>query len=165
MERVISEEAEYRVFSEGNSKNRIHYGAAYESWLPLRTNTTCRSDRDENEFLWNGFRNIEEVMLKLQHGYGSNKPVENRAKFLFYNMYKRQVEEKSGTKVMKRTNKKREKFARRKQFVVACILEALKQQDIRKWTVQDISNMFDGADVSDASVKKCLKEMKELGLR
>jgi hypothetical protein len=76
MERVISEEAEYRVFSEGNSKNRIHYGAAYYNWLPLRTNTTSRNSKDDNEFLWNGFSNIEEVMWKLQHGYAINKPVE-----------------------------------------------------------------------------------------
>jgi hypothetical protein len=76
MERVISEEAEYRVFSEGNSKNRIHYGAAHYNWLPFRTNTTSRSDRDSHEFLWNGFRNIEEVLMKLQRGYATNKPVE-----------------------------------------------------------------------------------------
>jgi hypothetical protein len=55
---------------------------------------------------------------------------------MYYKIYQKQVEEKSGTKVLKRTNKKREKFARRKQFVVACILEALKKENITKWTVQ-----------------------------
>jgi hypothetical protein len=28
----------------------------------------------------------------------------------------------------------------------------------------DISRMFEGADISVASVKKCLKEMRELGI-
>jgi len=94
-ERVISPEAEYRIFSESpSSRKNIRVGAPQYNFLPLRLNSTSKRDRDAHEFLWFGFKNIEEVLYRMQSGLGRNLSVENRAKYLFYKAYQTQVDQK-----------------------------------------------------------------------
>ncbi len=66
-----------------------------------------------------------------------NTPSQSRAKELFQQAFRIQVMQKKGSVPMKRSGEKksknRQKFSRRKPFVVACIAQALKENGIETW--------------------------------
>eukprot|EP01120_Amphizonella_sp_Union-15-10_P017135 TRINITY_DN9433_c0_g1_i2.p1 TRINITY_DN9433_c0_g1~~TRINITY_DN9433_c0_g1_i2.p1 ORF type:complete len:102 (-),score=16.93 TRINITY_DN9433_c0_g1_i2:9-314(-) len=98
-------------------------------------------------------------MCKLLEGCGRNLPVENQAKALYLQAFKLQLAQKEGRARMNKVNEKRQRYARRKQFVVAALWWALKKNSIKKWSIDDISGQLEGHDVSVFSVKKCLSEL------
>lgn len=76
-----------------------------------------------------------------------NKRVSERAKELFQKAFHFQVQQKKGTIEMKRSggknmaNKNRQKFSRRKQFVITALSEAMKEAGISKWKIEGICYM------------------------
>jgi hypothetical protein len=74
--------------------------------------------------------------------------VQERAKELFSKAFRMQVDQKAGKVPMKRTGgdtklkgSNRQKFSRRKQFVIACVLKALEEYKIKTWSI-DGKNYF-----------------------
>jgi len=59
----------------------------------------------------------------------------------------------------KRMSHPRRKYSRRKQFVVACVWWAMKENQITSWDIEDISELIDGKEVSKYSVKHCLRDL------
>ena len=55
--------------------------------------------------------------------------------------------------------KNRQKFSRRKQFVISCLYLALKEQNIKSWSIEELSEQLDGIQVSKFSVRNCLKDL------
>lgn len=165
-ERLISQDAEWRVFSEDpNSYNKARAGPAYNPLAEYSLTEKTRLERDEKEFLWDGLRNIEDIFYRLSNGDSSNAPAQQRAKELFQQAFRMQVEQKQGTVPMKRTgdkksSKNRQKFSRRKQFVISALYQALKECGIETWDIQDLSDQLDGINVSKYSVRNCLKDLK-----
>lgn len=125
-------------------------------------------------------KNIEEIFFKLTKGDSVSKPVQDRAKELFQKAFRMQLAQKKGTVPMKRATGveavklKRQKFSRRKQFVVTCLYQALKEQGITTWSIErtkavrphftniasvDLSDQMEGIQVSKYSVKNCLKDL------
>jgi len=183
-ERLIAQDAEYRVFSEDSaSYGKIRVGAAYNPLKEYSLTERSKLERDEKEFLWDGIKNIEDIFYRLSQGDSSNAPAQHRAKELFEQSFHIQVQQKKGAVPMKRSgdkksgplkNQARQKFSRRKQFVISAVYQALlecgiiqedgkKPADIEKqkdkW-IQDLSNQLDGIDVSKYSVRNCLKDLK-----
>eukprot|EP01114_Cavostelium_apophysatum_P021096 TRINITY_DN725_c0_g1_i1.p1 TRINITY_DN725_c0_g1~~TRINITY_DN725_c0_g1_i1.p1 ORF type:complete len:302 (+),score=54.57 TRINITY_DN725_c0_g1_i1:118-906(+) len=165
-ERLISNDAEWRVFSEDpNSFNKARAGPAYNPLMEYSLTERSRLERDEREFLWDGLRNIEEIFYRLSNGDSSNAPAQQRAKELFQQAFHMQVEQKQGKVPMKRSGdkkskKNRQKFSRRKQFVISALYQALKECGINTWDIQDLSEQLDGIQVSKYSVRNCLKDLK-----
>jgi len=165
--RIISDEAEYRIFSEDSStKSRSRVGAAYNMDIgPRLTTKTSKYDKDDLEFLYLGLRDIETVMFYLLDGCGRNLPVESRSKSLFNKAFKMQLEQKEGKREFKKQGKKekknnRQRYARRKQFVVSVVYYSLMKSGVQKWTIKDISDQLEGRDVNIKSVRKCLSELE-----
>jgi len=166
-ERLVSQEAEYRVFADDSaSKSKVHYGNAYNPFMEYSLTESTKLERDEKEFLWDGLRNIEEIFFKLTRGDSHNRPVQERAKELFQKAFYMQLAQKKGTVPMKRTNgveavkfKNRQKFSRRKQFVITCLYQALKEHGIHTWDIDELSAQLDGIHVSKYSVRHCLKDL------
>jgi len=177
-ERLIGTDAEYRVFSEDSaSYNKVHYSGSYNPLMEYSLTEKSKLERDEKEFLWDGLKNIDEILYRLYHGDGVNKQVAERAKELFQKAFRIQVEQKKGNISMKRSGNKdklknRQKFSRRKQFVVASLFQALeeywkmlesgssyKKGQLKKWTIDDLSNQMDGIQVSKYSVDNCLTDL------
>jgi len=149
-EKTISNEAEYRVFSEdSSSKSRIHY-----------TISKYGMSNEDVQFFTQGIRDIEEIMCKLLQGCGRNLPVENQAKAMYLEAFKLQLAQKEGRTKMSKTKELRQRYARRKQFVVSALYWALLKNGVKTWSIEDISNQLEGADVSTYSVRKCLKDLK-----
>jgi hypothetical protein len=100
--------------------------------------------KKEKEFLWEGLKNIDDVLYKLYNGVSVNKRVSERAKELFQKAFHFQVQQKKGTIEMKRsggkntTTKNRQKFSRRKQFVITALSEAMKEAGITRWPIEGI---------------------------
>jgi len=160
--RIISDEAEYRIFAEdSSSKSRSRVGSAYSLDLGPRLSTrSSKYDKDDLEFLYLGLRDIETVMFYLLDGCGRNLPVESRAKSLFNKAFMIQLEQKEGKRTFSKKKNVRERFARRKQFVVAVVYYSLMKTGITKWSIKDISDQLEGRDVNKKSVKKCLSELE-----
>jgi uncharacterized Zn finger protein (UPF0148 family) len=177
-ERLIGTDAEYRVFSEDSSSyNKVHYSGAYNPLMEYSLTEKSKLERDEKEFLWDGLKNIDEILYRLYHGDGMNRQVSERAKELFQKAFRIQVEQKKGNISMKRSGhkdklKNRQKFSRRKQFVVASLFQALeeywktlenaggyKKGEIKKWSIEELSNQMDGIQVSKYSVDNCLTDL------
>jgi len=165
-ERLISQDAEYRIFSDDSSSHsKIRIGAAYNPLQEYSLTEKSRLERDEKEFLWDGIKNIEEIFYRLSNGDTSNAPAQQRAKELFEQAFHLQVEQKKGSAPMKRSGDKksekdRQKFSRRKQFVISALYQALKESGIETWNIQDLSEQLDGIQVSKYSVRNCLKDLK-----
>jgi len=166
-ERTISLEAEYRVFADDSaSQSKVHYGQLYNPFMEYSLTENSRLERDEKEFLWDGMKNIEEIFFKLTKGDSVSKPVQDRAKELFQKAFRMQLAQKKGTVPMKRATGveavklKRQKFSRRKQFVVTCLYQALKEQGITTWSIEHLSDQMEGIQVSKYSVKNCLKDLQ-----
>jgi len=165
-ERLIAQDAEWRVFSEDpNSFNKARAGPAYNPLMEYSLTERSRLERDEKEFLWDGLRNIEEIFYRLSNGDSSNAPAQQRAKELFQQAFHLQVEQKQGKVPMKRSGdkkskKNRQKFSRRKQFVISVLYQALKECGINTWKIEDLSDQLDGIQVSKYSVKNCLRDLK-----
>jgi len=83
-ERIISEEAEYRVFQDDSeSKKKVRVGDAYNPYLDYSLTDKNNLERDEREFLWDGLSNIDESMFRLFQG-GTITKIKERAKELFH---------------------------------------------------------------------------------
>lgn len=163
-ERLISQEAEYRVFSEDSaSYEKIRIGQSYNIFRDYSLTERSRIERDEKEFLWDGMRNIDDIFFRLFRGDSSNKPVLEKAKELFQKAFHKQMDQKKGAVPMKRSNKKsqeaRQKFSKRKQFVVTCLLQSLQEHGIFTWTIKDLNEQLDGIQVSETSVNNCLEDL------
>jgi len=161
-ERMVSEEAEYRLFSESDSSSRskIRVGQAV-SKFSLNDISTWHSKLapDDREFLYVGRRNIDQIMNRL---FKDSQPaaVRARAKELFQQAYLLQLEQKEGKRGFTNKSTRRQKFARRKPFVVSCVWVALIENGFGSlFTVAEISRHVEGADVSSHSLKKCLREL------
>lgn len=74
---------------------------------------------------------------------------------------KKEIKSSKETKAAKET--KRQRFSRRKQFVVTSLCVALtenvKQDHNKIWTPSEVSNLLEGPEISDNSVKRCLKDL------
>lgn len=85
-------------------------------------------------------KNIDDVFFRLFRGDSSNKQVLERARELFQQAFHKQMDQKKGSIPMKRSGKKtsevRQKFSRRKQFVITALLQALNEQGITSWTLE-----------------------------
>jgi hypothetical protein len=121
------------------------------------------------------------VFYKLTKGDSVNRPVQERAKELFQQAFRMQMAQKKGTVPMKRASgveavrfKNRQKFSRRKQFVISCLYQALKEHNINTWGIEgriliidlvsnlllELSEQLDGIQVSKYSVRNCLKDLQ-----
>lgn len=179
IDRLVSTEAPYRVFKDdAESMNKIHHGELYNPFLEYQLTEVTKLQRDEKEFLWDGQRNIDDILYRLFSGE-MNYAVKERAKELFQLSFRLQTAQKKGLKPMNKSSAeskdgKRQRYSRRKQFVVACIYQALKENGIpvslsstskekengiKRWTIKDISDCLDGIDVSEYSVRHCLKDL------
>lgn len=167
--RIVSQDIEYRLF-EGDieSRKKMRIGAAYNHYLRHNFFGSKRKwERDEKEFLWDGLENIDDVLNRVFLDE-KNQVIENRAKELFQQAFHWQYLQKQGYESKVRGNKfksrkvpeaPRKKFSRRKQFVVACIWQALRENGITGFDIQDISRVIDGKEVSKASIQLCLKDL------
>jgi len=195
-ERLISPEAEYRVFSEDHeSFNKRRVGRTYNPLEEYTLTESSRLGRDDKEFLWDGLKNIEDTFTRLYQGDPVNTRAQDRAKEIFAAVFREQVKQKLGEKPMKRAGGKTEtrkrqrtndlvsaskaslisssiqeeendhgvpkrlKFSRRKQFVVAAITQALKENNVTTWNFQAVSDLMDGISVSKYSFNNCVKEL------
>ena len=119
--RFVSDEAEFRVYSDDDSsKSCVRVGASYNPNMPYSLTSKYRIDQDDTEFLWKGLSDIKELVEKL-YGPHPNETVHNRAQYLFSQAFRQQVLQKLGLKKMNSQRKKRQKFSRRKQFVITCV--------------------------------------------
>jgi len=176
--RSVSPEAEYRCFADDeDSQTKVRVGASYNPFLPInQLGSKRKQEQDEYDFLWEGERNIKEVLGRLL-GDGENKPVENRAIQLWQKAFQWQLLQKKGiesqvidatkpetkiNKKMKKMSHARKKYSRRKQFVVACLVRAMKENSLGHFSVEDVDRLIDGKTVSRNSVKRCLKDLNLL---
>jgi len=166
-ERIVDVTAEYRIFSDDSaSYDKVRAGPAYNIFMEHNLTEKSKLERDEKEFLWDGLKNVSDVLSRLYRGDTSNRPVADRAKELFQRAFHIQVDQKKGAVPMKRTGTKkaqkeanRQKFSRRKQFVITCLYQALKEYGINTWSIADLSDQLDGINVSKYSVDHCLKDL------
>lgn len=168
-ERIISEEAEYRIFSDDSeSKNKIRVGAAYNPLQEYSLTQKSTLHREDKEFLWEGLKNVDDTIFRLCNGDTTNKAVAERAKELFQKAFYRQMEQKKGNLVMKKASGPkttngggiRKKFSKRKQYVVSCIYQALTEEGLSAWNIATLSNLVEGEmNVSQSSVDTCLEEI------
>lgn len=176
-DRLISDEAEYRIFTDDSeSQSKVRVGAAYNPLMEYSLTEKSRLERDEKEFLWDGLKNIDEIFFRIYKGDSVNTEAQYRAKELFQKIFRLQVQQKKGAVPMKRSGEKRsknrQKFSRRKQFVVSCIYQALKEHKIalrngkERIQVEDIpaylSDLLEGIQVSKYSVRHCLDDLDKL---
>jgi len=164
-ERLVSMEAEYRVMNEDSgSQSKIRVGKAYNILQEHTLTEKTKLERDEKEFLWDGMKDIDEVLVRMYNGEISNLPVKLRAEELFQDAFRVQVQQKKGLLDMKRNNSKkknpRQRFSKRKQYVVACLSEALKENRIDAFKDEDITARL-GVSISKNSIKTCIKELTE----
>jgi hypothetical protein len=96
------------------------------------------------EFLWDGLRNIDDVLFRLYEGDPS-KAVQERAKEFFQLAFRQQTEQKQGVRdfhkpAAKEGGIKRQRYSKRKQLVVASIANALQQLKIpHQWSTKRMS--------------------------
>jgi len=164
-EKLISTQAENRVFAdEPSSKMKGRTGNLYNPFMEHSLTERSRLERDEKEFLWDGLKNIDDICFKLYKGDLSNSAAQQRAKELFQKAFQMQVQQKKGAIPMKRSNSKKKdnriKFSKRKQFVVACLHKALEENNIKTWSIADLSTLMDGIAVSNQSATNCLKDLE-----
>jgi len=170
-ERLISEEAEYRVFADdSSSETKIRIGAAYNPYLEHNLSSSKQLGRDENEFLWQGFQDIRMLLDRVfEKQEGRHTSIENEAKELFQKAFKGQREEKQNGRsndkqsnaIKNKTTSKRQRYSKRHQFVVATIYHALKIHKLGR-EVDDLAALLGTkAKVSRRSVKKCLKALNK----
>eukprot|EP01130_Rhizamoeba_saxonica_P002086 TRINITY_DN11894_c0_g1_i1.p1 TRINITY_DN11894_c0_g1~~TRINITY_DN11894_c0_g1_i1.p1 ORF type:complete len:223 (-),score=41.91 TRINITY_DN11894_c0_g1_i1:56-682(-) len=159
-EKVIDDGAEWRQFdSEPGTAERSRVGSAYHVDIgPQLTSRTSKYDKDDLQFLHMGLRDIDSILFSLFDGCSRNVAVENRAKSIFNKAFQQQVDQKSG-KVAFKKDKQRERFARRKQFVVAAVWKSLRKARITRWSISDISAQIGGRDVTEKSARKCLQDI------
>lgn len=104
-------------------------------------------------------KNIDEVVDRLYRGDSSNEPVKNRAKELFQQAFHIQQKQKEGVVAMKRSGKKqaeklnRQKFSKRKQYVVAALYRSFQEHQIHCWTIPGKPSLAMGHGASDARIR------------
>ncbi len=105
--------------------------------------------------MWDGLKNVDDVVHRLYDGDSSGSLIQDRAKELFQKAFRLQAKEKENGfygEVKKSKSGKRQKFSKRKQFVVTSILQALDELKIRKWDLKDLNALLDGIEVSENSL-------------
>jgi len=121
-ERLIAQDAEYRVFSEDSaSYSKIRIGNTYNPLMEYSLTEKSRLERDEKEFLWDGIKNIEDIFYRLSKGDSNNTPAQQRAKELFEQAFHLQVEQKKGSVPMKRSGDKKSSKKQTKVFAKKAI--------------------------------------------
>lgn len=172
---VVDETPAQRVFDGDTAEER----EKKIGWIQINPyledsirSTNHRLDGDE-EFLHDGYAAIDDAFSRLFPDIG-HASATLKAKTYFKQAFASQLEQKKGTKKMKRKIKTdethRKKFARRKAFIVASILAALRDEQIRRpdanpgdpnewFEVYDVNRYVDGKDVTQKSKQKCWNEL------
>jgi len=174
---MIAEESEFRSFSDefaSTSASKKRTSSVYNDFDNHVEIGFDKQTQIEKEFLWSSLRCIKQAFASLYGGENTNKPAEERAVRLFKIAFDYQWKQKQGdvksfqghmtvgkaikknttTDVLKRSN-----FSRRKQFIVACIWFALKEQNVNV-SIAEISSLVEGQRVvSQKMVNRCLKDI------
>lgn len=172
---VLDESPIKRIFEDDNEEEKAAK-IQHTTYDPLLQDsirsTSHRLDGDE-DFIQDGYQSIDDAFNRLFPDIGHDSAM-RLAKYYFKMAFQSQLEQKRGTKAMKRKAKgdlsQRKKFARRKAFVVAAILAALRKECIRRpdtkagdpnewFDVFDINRYVEGKDVTQKSKQKCWKEL------
>jgi transcription initiation factor TFIIIB Brf1 subunit/transcription initiation factor TFIIB len=164
-ERMISEEAEYRLFSDDSSSlSKVRAGPATSIYL-LSDHSTGQSRlaAEERQFLYDGWKNIDQVVNRL---FPDSQPavVRSRAKELFQKAFLHQLGQKQGHNEFKKgeddKNVVRQRFSKRKTIVVAALYHAFRENNIElPETLDQLNRALEGDDVSMNSVSRCLEEL------
>ena len=164
-ERMISEEAEYRVFNDDpTSQAKIRAGPATSTFMLNDLSTThSRLGLDERKFLYDGWRNIDQAISRM---FPDSHPavVRSRAKELYQKAFMYQLEQKQGEKKFRideeDQNQLRQRYSKRKAYVVTSLWVALKENRINlpKILIQ-LNHALEGVQVSIDSIKVCLQEL------
>lgn len=118
--------------------------------------------RNENQFLWDGLKDIEDVISSMWDGENGNMIICMRAKELFHAAFVVQKQEKEGIVKRKgcKSSENRKKYAKRKQFVLTAIYRALRENNITRWSIADLNNIVPGRlYVKRKLISKSLKQM------
>ena len=172
---ILDESPIKRIFEDDNEEEKAAK-IQHTTYDPLLQDsirsTSHRLDGDE-DFIQDGYASIDDAFSRLFPDIGHDSSM-RLAKFYFKKAFQSQLEQKRGTKAMKRKAKgdvsQRKKFARRKAFVVAAILAALRKECIRRpdtkpgdnnewFDVYDVNRYVEGKDVTQKSKQKCWKEL------
>mmetsp|Transcript_20174 Transcript_20174/g.27826 ORF Transcript_20174/g.27826 Transcript_20174/m.27826 type:complete len:211 (-) Transcript_20174:130-762(-) len=164
-ERMISEEAEYRLFNDdSSSQSKIRAGPATSTFMLTDLSTShSRLETEERKFLYDGWRNIDAAINTM---FPDSQPaaVRSRAKELYQKAFLFQHEQKTGGKDFKTNeddqNQLRQRFSKRKAYVVTSLWVALKENRVRlPKTLVQLNRALEGAVVSPDSIKNCLSEL------
>jgi hypothetical protein len=203
VEDVVISTSGARIFAEDSkSHDRIQHGEVYNPYEEYTLGTDKNTlTRDEKEFLWEGQRDIDDALSQLFLSQ-VNETVRDRAKELFNKSFSIQMKEKEGIfadddapdnkdkkgkkekdgkegkKKESKSNfkdSKRQRFSRKKQFVVTALCVALTENvppfelvggrpvplKEKIWTPQMMNKLISlGNEVSDTSVKRCLQDLE-----
>ena len=164
-ERMICEEAEYRLFNDdSSSQNKVRAGPATSTFMMDDQSTSHnRLDTDERKFLYDGWRNIDQVINRM---FPDSQPavVRSRAKELYQKAFLYQRDQKRGDKEFKKdeedNNQLRQRYSKRKTYVVTSLYVALKENEIDlRDILAQLNSALEGAEVSMDSIKTCLTEL------
>ena len=179
-ERLISEAPEWRNFEGDDDHSRV--GIVYHSDLVENLTTTMgvqKYEHDDQEFLEKGLREIRNALYNLRQG-SVDERTEMLATHYFHSAYQYMLLQKHGlaptfktspagrrqgnsSKATKKASEEtsREKLARRKTFAVAAIHKALRDQGYdRRWSLDTISQLFEGMEVSKEMLKRASLDLK-----
>lgn len=183
-ERAIAYElTDYRVFADdGANSGKEHYGARESIYSQITSKetginiaftpgTTSKKQtfnaktlsravpKEDEDFIRDGAREIQRIVHSFTQGTTFNEKVVKRAQQIFARAYLKQIEEKRGSRTMEKTGKQRTHLARYRQFVVAGILQASREDaDVRnRWTLELINVVLGGKPVSRQSVNRALR--------
>ena len=159
-ENAICEDYSVRVFADDPaSADRVHYSRPINIFEIEESLTQNEKEETEKEFLVNGRRDINRAMDRL---FPDSRPagVLHRARELFERSFIYQRDQKVG-KIEFGGGKVRQNYSRRKAFVVAAILIGMFEHNILlPKPLLQLNYAIEGKDVSELSVKRCLKEFR-----
>eukprot|EP01102_Stenamoeba_stenopodia_P004915 TRINITY_DN1541_c0_g1_i1.p1 TRINITY_DN1541_c0_g1~~TRINITY_DN1541_c0_g1_i1.p1 ORF type:complete len:264 (-),score=61.08 TRINITY_DN1541_c0_g1_i1:101-892(-) len=188
-EHMISEDAEWREFDDDTpEESKARVGFAYNPQIDVDLATKNNRMRDEKEFLQQGFRDIDTLLQKV-FPERINQSVRTRSQLLFQKaFYLQRGEMKFDENAVRQTTAtaNRRRFSKRKQFVVAFVLQALKEhfkhfnlrednkenttkvggkrapkktKQAKPYTLEQLNELM-GWKVSKTSLKKVLKDIQ-----
>jgi hypothetical protein len=126
----------------------------------LDMNSIYHRFREDDQFLWDGLEDIDNIADKLWPGERGNQSVITRAKQLFENAFRVQQLEKAEppSNQSSRRNGPRKKFAKRKQYVVTSLYKALRENGVYTWGIDEIDALAPGnIKVSRKAMSRCMR--------
>jgi transcription initiation factor TFIIIB Brf1 subunit/transcription initiation factor TFIIB len=164
-ERLYDDAPIKRVFADDSAADKEtkqqHSGFNAATENSLRS-ANGRLDQEE-QFLYDGFASIDASMKRL---FPDVQPASarTRAHQLYKVAFDMQVAQKKGRathlKGRGMANWKRQKFARRKSFVIAAIAAGLRREGIGHIRLPDLNGTVEGKDVSLHSLQRCFRELE-----